>query len=72
MTRDDDLEILELERSSALAARFYIDNYLEGYHLPHVHPGLSNGPDDRVYDTELARWHSVQHSPLRGAEYAGD
>jgi choline monooxygenase len=45
--------------------KVYVDNFLEGYHLPHVHPGLSRVLDYRAYDTELARWHSLQHSPLR-------
>jgi choline monooxygenase len=45
--------------------KVYIDNYLEGYHLPFVHPGLSKVLDYRAYDTELAQWHSLQHSPLR-------
>jgi choline monooxygenase len=45
--------------------KVYIDNFLEGYHLPFVHPGLSKVLDYRVYDTELAQWHSLQHSPLR-------
>jgi choline monooxygenase len=42
----------------------YVDNYLEGYHLPHVHPGLNRLLDYRSYETELAQWHSVQSSPL--------
>lgn len=45
--------------------KVYVDNYLEGYHLPMVHPGLSNVLDYRAYDTELFEWHSLQHSPLR-------
>jgi len=45
--------------------KVYIDNFLEGYHLPHVHPGLSKVLDYRSYDTELFRWCSLQHSPLR-------
>ncbi|HEY0585930.1 MAG TPA: aromatic ring-hydroxylating dioxygenase subunit alpha [Pseudoduganella sp.] len=45
--------------------KVYIDNFLEGYNLPFVHPGLSKVLDYRVYDTELAQWHSLQHSPLR-------
>lgn len=44
----------------------YIDNYQEGYHLPHVHPGLKKILDYRTYTTELAEWHSWQHSPLDG------
>ena len=45
--------------------KVYIDNFLEGYHLPMVHPGLSKVLDYREYDTELSEWHSLQHSPLR-------
>ena len=47
--------------------KVYVDNYLEGYHLPHVHPGLSKVLDYRAYSTELAEWWSLQHSPLRDA-----
>jgi len=42
----------------------YVDNFLEGYHLPHIHPGLNRLLDYRSYQTELARWHSLQWSPL--------
>lgn len=45
--------------------KVYVDNFLEGYHLPHVHPGLSKVLDYRAYDTKLFRWYSLQHSPLR-------
>ncbi len=44
--------------------KVYMDNYLEGYHLPHVHPGLSKLLDYRSYDTVLHEWHSYQFSPL--------
>ncbi|MGH8373068.1 MAG: aromatic ring-hydroxylating oxygenase subunit alpha [Gammaproteobacteria bacterium] len=44
----------------------YVDNYLEGYHLPHVHPGLNRLLDYRSYTTNLAEWYSYQHSPLNG------
>ena len=44
--------------------KVYVDNYLEGYHVPHVHPGLNKLLDYRSYRTELARWHSLQWSPL--------
>jgi len=47
--------------------KVYVDNFLEGYHLPHVHPGLSRILDYRTYDTVLARWHSLQHAPIRDA-----
>jgi len=48
--------------------KVYVDNYLEGYHLPMVHPGLSKVLDYRVYDTELFAWYSLQHSPLRNSD----
>ncbi len=44
----------------------YVDNYLEGYHLPHVHPGLNRLLDYRSYATHTADWHSWQQSPLDG------
>jgi choline monooxygenase len=48
--------------------KVYVDNYLEGYHLPHVHPGLNRLLDYRSYTTTLARWSSLQHSPLENAD----
>lgn len=48
--------------------KVYVDNFLEGYHLPLVHPGLSRLLDYRAYDTELSLWYSMQHSPLRNAD----
>jgi choline monooxygenase len=46
----------------------YVDNFLEGYHLPLVHPGLSRLLDYRAYETEISDWYSLQHSPLRNAD----
>jgi choline monooxygenase len=48
--------------------KVYMDNYLEGYHLPHVHPGLNKLLDYRQYKTELSQWYSYQYSPLESAE----
>jgi choline monooxygenase len=45
----------------------YVDNYLEGYHLPRVHPALNRLLDYRSYRTELARWHSLQRSPIEAS-----
>ena len=45
----------------------YVDNYLEGYHVPHIHPALNKMLDYRSYTTELAEWYSLQHSPLESA-----
>ena len=44
--------------------KVYVDNYLEGYHVPHIHPGLNKLLDYRSYVTETAQWHSFQFSPL--------
>lgn len=46
----------------------YIDNYLEGYHLPSVHPGLNRELDYGQYVTETFARHSRQASPIRGPE----
>lgn len=45
--------------------KVYVDNYLEGYHIPIVHPGLFKQLDYQAYRVETARWHSKQHAPLR-------
>jgi choline monooxygenase len=64
-----DLAVMDFVRRDVYELRcnwkVYVDNFLEGYHLPYVHPGLSKVLDYRVYTTELFRWHSLQHSPLR-------
>ncbi|GAB4182528.1 MAG: SRPBCC family protein [Wenzhouxiangellaceae bacterium] len=44
--------------------KVYVDNFLEGYHLPLVHPGLNRLLDYRSYRTEISDWHSLQWSPL--------
>lgn len=48
--------------------KVYVDNYLEGYHVPHVHPELNRMLDYRSYVTETAEWHSFQWSPLESGE----
>jgi len=45
--------------------KVYVDNYLEGYHLPVVHPGLHKELDYDQYRVEPHRYYSVQHAPLR-------
>jgi choline monooxygenase len=49
----------------------YVDNYLEGYHLPSVHPGLNRELDFNAYEVEPYAKHVRQFSPIRGAQ-AGD
>ncbi len=58
----------------------YVDNYLEGYHLPSVHPGLNRELDYNAYVVEphmghlgvgaAGRVHGYvrQFSPIRGAQ----
>ena len=45
--------------------KVYVDNYLEGYHVPVVHPGLHRELDYEHYVVEPRRWLSIQHAPLR-------
>ncbi|MGA7614272.1 MAG: SRPBCC family protein [Thermoanaerobaculia bacterium] len=45
--------------------KVYVDNYLEGYHIPIVHPGLMAELDYANYRTETRDWYSIQHSPIR-------
>jgi choline monooxygenase len=49
----------------------YVDNYLEGYHLPSVHPGLNRELDFNAYAVEPYANYVRQFSPIRGAQ-AGD
>jgi choline monooxygenase len=46
----------------------YVDNYLEGYHLPSVHPGLNRELDYNAYMVEPYHRHVRQFSPIRGAQ----
>ncbi|HLZ40336.1 MAG TPA: aromatic ring-hydroxylating dioxygenase subunit alpha [Candidatus Sulfotelmatobacter sp.] len=46
----------------------YVDNYLEGYHLPTVHPGLNRELDYNAYMVEPYEHHVRQFSPIRGAQ----
>ncbi|NNF58970.1 MAG: aromatic ring-hydroxylating dioxygenase subunit alpha, partial [Rhodothermaceae bacterium] len=54
--------------------KVYVDNFLEGYHIPLVHPELATLLDVRAYETETYPHYSLQHSPLRGegALYGAD
>ncbi|MDQ3270443.1 MAG: aromatic ring-hydroxylating dioxygenase subunit alpha [Pseudomonadota bacterium] len=48
--------------------KVYVDNYLEGYHVPHIHPGLNKLLDYRSYITGTAAWYSFQFSPLESQD----
>jgi choline monooxygenase len=45
--------------------KVYVDNYLEGYHIPIVHPGLFRELDYARYRTETFEQVSLQLAPLR-------
>ncbi|MEO6528421.1 MAG: SRPBCC family protein [Gemmatimonadaceae bacterium] len=47
--------------------KIYVDNYLEGYHVPVVHPGLHKELDYDNYTVEPHRYFSIQHAPMRPA-----
>jgi len=46
----------------------YVDNYLEGYHLPSVHPGLSRELEFNAYVVEPHAQYVRQFSPIRGTQ----
>jgi choline monooxygenase len=62
--------------------KVYVDNYLEGYHLPAAHPGLFRELDYSQYRVDTFRWYSSQYAPIRppkegeqrqyGEQYAGN
>jgi choline monooxygenase len=54
--------------------KVYVDNYLEGYHIPIAHPGLMREIDYAQYRTDTFRYHSQQFAPIRGikAKESGD
>jgi len=45
--------------------KVYVDNYLEGYHIPIAHPGLMKEIDYSQYRTETFRYYSQQFAPIR-------
>jgi choline monooxygenase len=54
--------------------KVYVDNYLEGYHIPIAHPGLMREIDYSQYRTDTFRYHSQQFAPIRATkpEEAGE
>jgi choline monooxygenase len=54
--------------------KIYVDNYLEGYHVPLVHPGLHKELDYDAYRVDTKRYYSYQHAPVRASAptYAGE
>lgn len=50
--------------------KVYVDNYLEGYHIPIVHPSLHRELDYQNYWVETRRAYSIQHAPIRQTKEA--
>jgi choline monooxygenase len=59
--------VMRKEYQLACNWKVYVDNYLEGYHVPVVHPGLHKEIDYDQYRVEPHRYYSLQHAPLRPA-----
>ncbi|MEO8562509.1 MAG: SRPBCC family protein [bacterium] len=57
--------VMRKEWEIACNWKVYVDNYLEGYHLPVVHPGLHKELDYDNYRVEPHRYYSIQHAPIR-------
>ncbi|OYV69309.1 MAG: (2Fe-2S)-binding protein, partial [Gemmatimonadetes bacterium 21-71-4] len=57
--------VMRKEYELACNWKVYVDNYLEGYHVPVVHPGLHRELDYDHYRVEPHRYYSLQHAPLR-------
>lgn len=48
--------------------KVYMDNYMEGYHIPLVHPELCKVLDYSSYVTETHPHYSLQYSPFRSGD----
>lgn len=63
--------VMRKEYELACNWKVYVDNYLEGYHIPVVHPTLHKEIDYDSYRVEPRRYSSIQHAPLRPMGGAG-
>jgi choline monooxygenase len=50
----------------------YVDNYLEGFHIPYIHAGLAEAIDYGAYRTEVFDWSVLQVGVAKGGEEAFD
>lgn len=50
----------------------YVENYLEGLHIPFIHPALNQTLDFGAYRSELYRYANLQLAPAREGEPAFD
>ena len=50
----------------------YCENYLEGFHIPYIHPGLSGALDYNSYSTELFKYSNLQIGIGKGGDACFD
>lgn len=50
----------------------YCENYLEGFHIPFVHPGLNDAVEQNSYETRLSKWGNVQVAYAKDGTQAFD
>lgn len=62
----------ERSRHYAVEANWalYVDNYLEGMHIPYVHPGLAGALDLSGYEVHCFEWGSMQIGEAKPGEAA--
>jgi choline monooxygenase len=68
---DDMRYVMRKSWTIACNWKAYVDNYLEGYHIPVVHPGLHKELDYDAYRVEPHRYWSLQHAPMRPVAASG-
>jgi choline monooxygenase len=73
-TIDDAAFEPQRSRDYELAANWalYVDNYLEGFHIPYVHASLNDVIDYGSYTTETLPWGVLQSGHAKGDESAFD
>lgn len=61
-----------LRRSHEIACNWktYVENYLEGYHVADIHPGLDRDIDSTAYRVEMNGAVAIHHAPPRNPEEA--
>ena len=60
------------DRDFEIAAHWalYVENYLEGLHIPFLHPGLNQALDMERYQYHLGRYHTLQLALARAGDDA--
>jgi choline monooxygenase len=64
---NDMLHVMTRDYPVAANWKTYVDNFLEGYHIPLVHPKLNRELDYRAYQTQLAPRRVLQFAPVQSS-----